>query len=105
MKTKTTVFYDDADISSFDAVKNYLFETFAEEEGWVTEHDIPDCVVYHEMQEEQRREWEDFRGDLEYLLEKDCYLLTGTCGRWDVSTTSFLLFIYATSFILFRQKR
>lgn len=83
MKTKTTVFYDDADTSSFDSVKNYLFETFGEEEGWVSEDEIPDCVVYHEMEEQQRRDWYEFKGDLEYLLEKDCYLLTGTCGRWN----------------------
>ena len=60
MKTKTTVFYDDADTSSFNSVKNYLFETFAEEEGWESEDDILDCVVYHEMEEQQRREWEDY---------------------------------------------
>ena len=83
MKTKTTVFYDDADTSSFNATKNYLFETFAEEEGWESEDDILDCVVYHEIEEQQRRDWEDFRCDLEYLFEKDCYLLTGTCGRWN----------------------
>ena len=83
MKSKTTVFYNDTDTRSFASVKNYLFETFAEEEGWFSEDDIPDCVVYHEIEEEQRREWEDFRADLEYLLSKDCYLLTGTCGRWN----------------------
>ena len=83
MKTKTTVFYDDNDVQSFNSVKNYLFETFAEEEGWISEDEIPDCVIYHEMEEQQRRDWDDFRADLEYLLEKDCYLLTGTCGRWD----------------------
>ena len=83
MKTKTTVLYDDADTSSFDSIKNYLFETFADEEGWVSEDEIPDCVVYHEMEEQQRRDWDDFKADLEYLLKKDCYLLTGTCGRWD----------------------
>ena len=60
MKAKTTVFYDDADTGSFDSVKNYLFETFAEEEGWVLEQDIPDCVVFHEMEEQQRRDWYEF---------------------------------------------
>ena len=56
MKPKTTVFYNDTDTESFNAVRNYLFETFAEEEGWVTEFDIPDCVVFHEMEEIQRQE-------------------------------------------------
>ena len=83
MKTKTTVFYNDTETESFEATKNYLFETFAEEEGWESEDDIPDCVVYHEMDENRRREWDDFRADMEYIFEKDSYLLTGTCGRWD----------------------
>ena len=42
MKTKTTVFYDDNDVQSFSSVKNYLFETFAEEEGWISE-DAASC--------------------------------------------------------------
>ena len=83
MKTKTTVFYNDTESASFEATKNYLFETYAEEEGWISEDDIPDCVVYHEMEEERRREWDDFKAAMEYVFNKDSYLLTGTCGRWD----------------------
>ncbi len=64
MKTKTTVFYDDNDVQSFSSVKNYLFETFAEEEGWISEDEIPDCVVYHEMEEQQRRDWYDFKASV-----------------------------------------
>lgn len=56
MKSKTTVFYDDNDVQSFNSVKNYLFETYGEEEDWVSEQDIPDCVVFHEMEEQQRRD-------------------------------------------------
>ena len=83
MKTKTTVFYNDTESASFEATKNYLFETYAEEEGWISENDIPDCIVYHEMEEERRREWDDFKADMEYVFNKDSYLLTGTCGRWN----------------------
>ena len=83
MKTKTTVFYNDTDCASFEATKNYLFETFAEEEGWTSPDDILDCVVYHEMDEDRRREWDDFRADVEPVFAQDSYLLTGTCGRWD----------------------
>ena len=83
MKIKTTVFYNDTDCASFEATKNYLFETFAEEEGWTSPDDIPDCVVYREMDEDRRREWDDFRADVEPVFAKDAYLLTGTCGRWD----------------------
>ena len=83
MKTTTTVFYNDTETESFEATKNYLFETFAEEEGWVSIDEIPDCVVQHEIDEEQRREWDDFISDMDYVFSKDAYLLTGTCGRWN----------------------
>ena len=43
------------DCASFEATKNYLFEAFAEEEGWETVNDIPECVVYHEMEEDRRQ--------------------------------------------------
>lgn len=83
MKQKTTVLYNNIDTRDFENYREYLFETFAEEEGWVSIDEIPDCVVQHEIDEEQRREWDDFISDMDYVLSKDAYLLTGTCGRWN----------------------
>lgn len=83
MKNKTYVFYNNMETRSFEATKDYLFETFAEEEGWLSIDEIPDCVVYHEIELEQRSEWDDFMADLDYIFSKDTYLLTGTCGRWN----------------------
>lgn len=77
MKNKTYVFYNDMETRSFEATKDYLFETFAEEEGWLSIDEIPDCVVYHEIELEQRSEWDDFMADLDYIFSKDTYLLTG----------------------------
>ena len=73
MKNKTYVFYNDMETQNFDSTKEYLFENYAEEEGWLSMDEIPDCVVYHEIELAQRSEWEDFMADL----------LTGTCGRWN----------------------
>ena len=83
MKTKTTVFYNDMDAKSFDETKEYLFENYAEEEGWLSKDEIPDSVVFHEMELMQRSEWDDFMADIEHLFAKDSFLLTGTCGRWN----------------------
>ena len=69
------VFYNDMDTRSFEATKDYLFETFAEEEGWLSIDEIPDCVVYHEIELEQRSEWDDFMADLDYIFSKDTYLM------------------------------
>ena len=83
MKQKTMVLYNNIDTRDFENYREYLFETFAEEEGWVSIDEIPDCVVQHEIDEEQRREWDDFISDMDYVFSKDAYLLTGTCGRWN----------------------
>ena len=83
MKNKTTVFYDDLDTTSFEGMRNFLFNEYAENEGWETIDDIPDCLVYHEMDEERRHDWDSFMADLDDMFDKDCYLLTGVCGRWD----------------------
>ena len=83
MKQKTMVLYNNIDTRDFENYREYLFETFAEEEGWVSIDEIPDCVVQHEIDKEQRREWDDFISDMDYVFSKDAYLLTGTCGRWN----------------------
>lgn len=83
MKNKTYVFYNDMETNNFDTTKEYLFENYAEEEGWLSIDEIPDCVVHHEIELAQRSECEDFMDDLDYIFEKDTYLLTGTCGRWN----------------------
>ena len=83
MKNKTYVFYNDMETQNFDSTKEYLFENYAEEEGWLSMDEIPDCVVYHEIELTQRSEWEDFMADLDFIFSKDTYLLTGTCGRWN----------------------
>ena len=83
MKKKTTVLYNNIDTRDFENMREYLFETYAEEEGWESIDEIPDCVVKHELDEEERREWDNFICDMDYVLSKDAYLLTGTCGRWN----------------------
>ena len=83
MKQKTMVLYNNIDTRDFENMREYLFETYAEEEGWVSIDEIPDCVVRHELDEEDRRDWKNFICDIDILLSKDTYLLTGTCGRWN----------------------
>ena len=83
MKSKTTVFYNDTDLGDIDLKRELMFEEYAEEEGWESVDDIPDSVVFHEIDEDNRIEWEDFTYELERILKDGEYILTGTCGRWD----------------------
>lgn len=82
LKDKTFVFYNNMETQDFETTKNDLFDNYAEEEGWLSIDDIPDSVVYHEMELTKRSEWDDFMIDLDYIFSTDTYLLTGTCGRW-----------------------
>ena len=84
MKLKTTILYDNTDLRSlFPDARDYLFDTYGEERGWESENDIPDDLVYAEAADMDRMNWEDFYEDLEHVLSRGCYLITGTCGRWN----------------------
>lgn len=83
MKTKTTVLYNDTEPTSFESMRNYLFNEYAEQERWESLDDIPDCLVYYEIDEERRHDWEAFVAELDSMFDEDCYLLTGVCGRWN----------------------
>ncbi len=81
MKNKTTILFNNID-QDYKGTKQYLFETFAEEEGWESIDDIEDCIVYHEIEENEKQEWDSLLSDLQYIFEKDYYLIMGTCGKW-----------------------
>ena len=83
MKDKITVLFNSTELPDFDRTKAEIFEEYAEEEGWGTMDDIPDSVVYHEMDEIQHTEWDNFVYEMERLFDQDYHLLTGTCGRWN----------------------
>lgn len=84
MKPKTTVLYDNTDITkTYPDVREYLFDNYADERGWLSKEDIPDDEVSAEAADINRMNWEDIYESLNYIFNKDCYLLTGVCGRWD----------------------
>ena len=81
---KTTILYDNTDLTkTYPDVRDYLFDTYADERGWAAKEDIPDDEVSAEAADIDRMNWEDFYADLEYIFKNDCYLLTGICGRWN----------------------
>ena len=81
---KTRILYDNTDITeTYPDVREYLFDTYADERGWKTKEDIPDDEVSAQAADIDRMNWEDFYADLEYIFKNDCYLLTGVCGRWN----------------------
>lgn len=83
MKSKEITIYDSYySIERENETREYLFDEYAQENGWQSPNDIPNERVYDEMNFQDRAAWDDVKAELQILLDKNVYLLTGTCGRW-----------------------
>ena len=85
MKTKITKFYDDTnDYKLLEITRQQMFENYGEEEGWESIEEITDSLVYHEMNEIHRDEWDELKLCLDEMFENnDMFLIKGVCGRWN----------------------
>ena len=82
--SKTRILYDNTDLTeTYPDVREYLFDMYADERGWETMDDVPDDEISAEAEDISRMNWEGFYEDLKYIFNKDCYLITGICGRWN----------------------
>ena len=83
MNNKITVLYDNTyDYINYEDMRAYLFENYAEEYSWESLDDVPEKMIYDEMDEQDRADWQDFFDELHFMLSESKYLLTGTCGKW-----------------------
>ena len=69
----------------YDYAREYLFEEYGEDEGWLCDLDIPDDRVTDEVYAQSKFEWDDFKYEFEKFLKGSYngFLLVGTCGCWD----------------------
>lgn len=83
-KTKEIVLYDDTEnYKKFDETRDFLFEVYADENGWACKENIPDDEVYKEIDFQNQETWRDLKDALENSFKTRYYLMTGTCGRWN----------------------
>lgn len=83
MKDKTITLYDSHYSLEKDAgTREWLFELYAENEGWKTPDDIPEKYIMSEIYEQSIDEWEVFVDDLESFVENEHFILTGYCDTW-----------------------
>ena len=83
MKTKETVIYDSYyTVEKEEQAREYLFENYAEEEGWKTPEDVPNQRISNEIYFQDSDSWEELQNGLKKLLKANYGLLTGYCGRW-----------------------
>ena len=84
MKKKEITLYDNyPNIEKENETRAFLFEVYADEENWKSPEDIPDNRVWDEIDFQDREAWHDVKDELQTMLSKNVYLLTGTCGRWN----------------------
>ena len=97
MKTKITKFYDDtSDYELLEETRQYMFDNYAEQEGWESIDEISDSLVYYEINELHRLEWIELKLYLDDLFEQnEMFLIKGVCGRWN-GPSECGRFIYST---------
>ncbi len=84
MKNNEYVFFDNTDnCERFDDTQEFLFELYAEDKGWQTKNDIPEKLVWDEMNFQLETEYGDFTQELDRFLNGGVFLIQGVCGRWD----------------------
>ena len=76
---------DDNGKDRYDYAREYLFEEYGEDEGWLCDLDVPDNRVIDEVYAQSEFEWDDFKYEFGKFLKDshNGFLLVGTCGCWD----------------------
>ncbi len=71
--------------NAYDYAKEYLFEEYAEAEGWETKDDIADEEVTDAVYLDDEINFDNFKCEFDNFLRnsQNGFLLCGTCGRWD----------------------
>lgn len=85
MKNKITKFYDDtSDYELLEETRQYMFDCYAEQEGWESIEEISDSLVYFEINELHRLKWIELKLYLDEMFDNnDYYIIKGVCGRWN----------------------
>lgn len=84
MKNKEIIFYNNYYDSEREMkVRESLYEEFAAEENWETFDDVPDERIEEELISCDDSDWDNLKWALNSAFKKSCFILTGTCGRWD----------------------
>lgn len=78
-----TIFNNYYDNDRFEDTAEYLFDEYADEEGWDTVEDVPEDEIWREMQFSDECAWDDAKYDLEHFLKENGPLLVvGSLGLW-----------------------
>lgn len=83
MKDKVITIYDSYYSTEKEkSTREFLFDFYAEDEGWKSADEIPYQRVFDQMNFEDDIIWQDVKDRLSSMFQTHCYLLTGYCGTW-----------------------
>lgn len=83
-KQLETILYDTTDYSErFHEMRKQVYEQFVDDYEWDFLEEVPDDMVYAEMNYQDEYDYEDFKEKFTQLLKTGSCLLVGTCGRWN----------------------
>ena len=83
MKDKTFTIYDSYYSPEREKrTREFLFELYADDEGWKSADEISDQRVFDQMSFENDIEWQYVKDELSSLIQTHCYLIKGYCGTW-----------------------
>lgn len=81
---KEIIFYEDSySEEQYGAVQKDLFDCNAKANGWQTIDDVPEDMIWESLNDQWREDWHYFEAALKEELKGGCFILTGTCGRWN----------------------
>ena len=104
MKNKITILYDNTDnYTNIEETKEFLFDTFSEERGWKTINDIPEDVIYEEIDAQDNLAWQDFYEQIYKILSHDTYLLDVGMDQLKVANLFVHLTIYSKPYLTLRE--
>lgn len=62
--------------------REFLFETYGEENRWNSAEDVPENQVWDEMNFNEEVEFDDAMSELKHFFEDKMLVVTGTLGTW-----------------------
>ena len=84
MNNKEIIFFDNTDVCGlYDNMREFLFDAYAQENGWQTKNDIPEDYVWNEVCYHLHNEYTDFINELDHYLTCGVFILHGVCVRWN----------------------
>lgn len=84
MENNEIIFYDNTrNYELYNEAKQSLFEQERHEYAWLSPDDIPEDMIYDEIDDMDYIAYDDFSKEFDRFIQGGLFLIMGTCGRWN----------------------